>query len=67
MTGTSREESRNEDGKRCVEFCFGSTDRELGASQRTDHLGKQVLGAHRSRGVVIRIVPFFSFSISDWT
>lgn len=60
MTGTSREESRNEDGKRRVEFCFGSTDHELGASQRTDHLGKRVLGAHRSRGVVIRIVFFFS-------
>lgn len=63
MTGTSREESRNEGGKRSVEFCLGHADHELETSQRTDYCDKQVLGAHRSRGVVIRIIPFFLLDI----
>lgn len=59
MTDTNHEGSRNGDGERSIGSCFGYAQKELETSQRTDHLGKRVLGAHRSRGVVMRISTFF--------
>lgn len=36
---------------------------ELETGQRTVHLGKQLPGAYRSRGVVMRIVPSFDIRL----